>query len=435
MHIGQQQPFWHPVHRIVRRVLLPVVLLGLCLVGAGVVRRWSHSFPTGVDPAGAAHQAATALDHDSPQALPRHTSRGHAAFPAGVTDLAQELEVIRARHLVPALGLAIVRGDSLCALGVVGVRRAGADAPAQWDDRFHIGSNTKAMTATVVALLIEEGRLDWSTTLAEVFPDLAAGMQPEYRVVTIEMLLQHRAGLRDDRFDKPFRRRLGRLRGPWMVQRREATKLALKRPPAYPPGTSNVYANASFDILGSVIEQVTGSTWETNMAERLFDPLGMRSAGFGAPSTPGQLDQPWGHAVPYRRARRLFWVDRGWLPVAQAPSGDVSLSMSDWARFAALHLQAGSGRYRLLSPASFQRLHRETLPESSFASGWGVAREDSLGVLLEHVGSDGWWMAMIVLAPQRGVAFLAATNAGDASGEAACNDALRLGRRWSQPGA
>jgi CubicO group peptidase (beta-lactamase class C family) len=59
-----------------------------------------------------------------------------------------------------ALALAIVGGDNLCALGVVGVRRAGAAAPVQWDDRFHIGSDTRAMTATLVALLIEDGRLE-----------------------------------------------------------------------------------------------------------------------------------------------------------------------------------------------------------------------------------------------------------------------------------
>jgi CubicO group peptidase (beta-lactamase class C family) len=65
----------------------------------------------------------------------------------------------------------------LSAVGAVGVRKYGTDTPVTINDQFHLGSDTKAMTATMLATLVEEGKLSWGTRLEQVFPDLAAGPQ------------------------------------------------------------------------------------------------------------------------------------------------------------------------------------------------------------------------------------------------------------------
>jgi CubicO group peptidase (beta-lactamase class C family) len=281
------------------------------------------------------------------------------------------------------------------------------------------------MTATLVALLVEEGRLRWDTPLAELFPDLAPGMDPGYRTATVEMLLHHEAGLPDDRWDVTHARRMANLRGAPAHQRLEATRLAVARPPAYPPGTRNVYANMSFNILGAAVERLTGESWETQLKRRVFEPLGMAGAGFGSPATPGEVDQPWGHAVRGVWPKRLFSIERTPLPPAGAPAGNASMSMEDWARFAALHLDALRGRCRLLSCASFERLHREHRRGSGFAGGWGVSRGPT-GTVLEHSGSDGWWFALAVLDSTSGVAYLAAANAGGQRGAAACQELIAV---------
>ena len=116
-----------------------------------------------------------------------------AAGDAAVTNL---LTRIRAKHRVPAMAAALVTSKGLIAVGVVGTRKRGTEIAATLNDQWHLGSDTKAMTATLVAKLVEEGRLKWDSTLAEVFPDLSADFHPEARAITVLQLLSHRSGLK-----------------------------------------------------------------------------------------------------------------------------------------------------------------------------------------------------------------------------------------------
>jgi len=108
------------------------------------------------------------------------------------------LEPIRARRHLPALAAVVVRGDGSITVGAVGVRRRFDSTVVTAADRRHLGSNGKAFTATLVVRLLEDGRLDWSTTVEEVFPELRSRFDPSYRRVTTEMLLAHCAGLPHD---------------------------------------------------------------------------------------------------------------------------------------------------------------------------------------------------------------------------------------------
>jgi len=112
-------------------------------------------------------------------------------------DLKVLLEPIRQNHDLPALAGAIVTSKGLQAVGVVGVRKYGAETAAGINDQFHLGSDTKAMTATLLAMYVEEGKLGWNWTLERIFPELTGSMNPAYRRVTVEQMLAHRAGFTD----------------------------------------------------------------------------------------------------------------------------------------------------------------------------------------------------------------------------------------------
>ena len=99
------------------------------------------------------------------------------------------LEPIRAAHKLPALAGAIVTSNGLVTAGAVGVRKAGVETPVTVNDLWHLGSNTKAMTATLIGVLVEEGKLRWDSTPAEVFPELAGQFTPEFRDTTLTQLL------------------------------------------------------------------------------------------------------------------------------------------------------------------------------------------------------------------------------------------------------
>ena len=212
--------------------------------------------------------------------------------------IADALDAIRLEHPVPALAGAILTGDGVVAIGASGVRKAGADVAVTILDQWHLGSDTKAMTAALIAVLVERGKLEWTTTLEQVFPDLAAGFPPEMRRVSLLHLLSHRAGLPADlpwfALAKPDRS----LR----EQRLEAVKMLARAKLLSEPGTAYLYSNLGYVVAGAVVEQTLSMSWEEAITKLVFEPLGMTSGGFGGLGTPGLIDQPWGHNADGRPA-------------------------------------------------------------------------------------------------------------------------------------
>jgi CubicO group peptidase (beta-lactamase class C family) len=122
------------------------------------------------------------------------------------------------------LAAVVLRGERIIAQGVAGVRKRGSAERITIADRFHLGSCTKAMTATLVAMLVEEGKLNWTTTLGELFADTVKPTHPAWEKVTLRQVLAHRASLRvepDGLAAQVFKE--------WVVE--------LVRPPRSPLGT------------------------------------------------------------------------------------------------------------------------------------------------------------------------------------------------------
>ncbi len=262
-----------------------------------------------------------------------------------IEDLGALLEPVRQQFEVPALAGAIVTSDRLVGLGVVGTRVSGEDRPAQVTDQFHLGSCTKSMTATLLAMLVEEGKLTWQTTLGEVFGQLLDRGDPVWRSVTVEQVLSQRAGL-----PRNVRRRPP-ARGTSVLQQRRAIVVdAVSKPPDSPPGTQYTYSNLGFIIAGAVLEQLTGQSWEDVIQTRLFGPLGMASAGFGAAGA-GAADtrsQPWPHKLVDGRVVAIEPSPQADNPPYLGPAGRVHVAIADWARYVALHLRGEQGRGDLL---------------------------------------------------------------------------------------
>jgi CubicO group peptidase (beta-lactamase class C family) len=119
-------------------------------------------------------------------------------------ELSAALEHAMASAKVPAMGALVIHDGKASEPAVRGVRRIGQADPVRADDRWLLGSDGKAMTATLVARLVDQGKLSWTTPLETMLPALAAGMRPEYRNVTLVDLLQHRAGLPENLSDEAY---------------------------------------------------------------------------------------------------------------------------------------------------------------------------------------------------------------------------------------
>ncbi len=332
------------------------------------------------------------------------------------------LEPIRRKHDLPALAGAVVYEGRTAAVGAVGFRKDGDPTRVTESDQFHLGSNTKSMTATVAAMLVEQGKLRWETTIAQVFPELKEAMRPEYRAVTLEMLLSHYSGFPNNSAP-PGKTLLDvhRLPGTPREQRRAYVEMYLKEPPEAEPGTKYIYSNAGYAMAGAMMEKITDAPWEQLMQRRLFRPLGMTTAGYGAMGTPGKVDQPWQHRV---EGKRRIPIGPGPLsdnPVAIAPAGLVHCSMGDWAKYITAHVR-GEKEGGLVTPETFRRLHTPPFG-GDYALGWLVTERDwGGGRVLTHAGSNTQNFAVVWLAPLRNFAVLAATNQGGQEAEQACDE-------------
>lgn len=334
---------------------------------------------------------------------------------------AAELEDVLAKAMaeqdVPAMGAAIIRDEALAVVTARGVLRAGAPAPVGPQDRWHLGSNGKAMTATLIARLVEKGALSWRTPLAEMAPDLAGHMHPEYRDVTLLDLLSHRAGLGDPDDADPIYHTLHDDPRPLPQQRRDWAREWLAKPPAAPKRAAMHYSNTGYILAAHLAERATGKTYEQLMQDEVFGPLGMTSAtvSFAGP------DEPSGHL----RGRPTRLTDSN--PGVINPAGGWRMTLQDWARFGIDQLKGARGEGQLLTAESYEILQTPQ-GETRAALGWG-RRPDVLGragPVLTHSGSDGTWFALVMLFPAAGDGLLVAANAAeDMGGDRAALAAIR----------
>ena len=311
---------------------------------------------------------------------------------------------------VPGMVAAITSSEGVLAIGSSGIRKIGSRKKMTEHDLIHLGSCTKAMTSVLLATLVAEGKLIWETSLIDVLPELKRRIHPDYHSITVWQLLTHRAGVEANAEN-------------WWVhgnvelkKRRLAILEAnLKEAPTRKQGEYH-YSNLGYMIAGCMAEKVTRSTWESLMQKRIFDPLGMKSAGFGPPGASGKTEQPWGHVRS----------GEGWRPrqfdnaEALGPAGRVHCSFADWAKFLAMQLPGGKNL----------GLDRKTLdklitPTGTYAGGWFIAKRPwGKGTVLNHSGSNTMWYALVWVAPQLDRAFLVATNSRDDNSHPICDQLI-----------
>ena len=348
-------------------------------------------------------------------------------------DLRDLLEPIRKQHDLPALAGAVVTSKGLQAVGVAGVRKYGTDTAATVDDQFHLGSDTKAMTATLLAMLVEEEKLSWDRTLEQIFPELVPTMNPAYRKVTVEQLLAHRAGFSDASWPqgKTFSD-MWNLPGPPREQRRAYLSMVLREEPVNQPGTQFLYSNRSYAVAGGIAEKVANAPWEELMQKRLFAPLHMDTCGFGAMGMPGKIDEPWQHKVFETSHLPIEPGPRADNPPVIGPAGTVHCSIGDWAKFIQAHLRGELGEPGLLKPETFKRLHTAPLG-GQYGFGWLVVqRAWAGGIALNHAGSNTQNYAIVWMAPAKDFAILVMTNQADTQQDTfkACDETATALIHW-----
>lgn len=324
-------------------------------------------------------------------------------------DVSESLAPLLEKHKVPALAVAVIEGDRLTKLGAAGIRARGDEAKVELDDVWHLGSCTKGMTATLCARLVEQGKLNWDSKIGDLFADQAEQIHADWRDVTLLQLLSHRASVPSIP-PLPLWLKLVGHEGSRDAREMLLNSGWLKSAPAHAPGSKWEYSNAGYMLAGLMAERAADRDWESLMREQLFEPLGMKSAGFGAPGSAEKVDQPRGHNALGIAMKPGKGADN---PRGLGPAGTVHCSLRDWSKFIALHLQGARGDGKLLTAESFQRLHTSQPIDdnSGYALGWIVLeRPWADGSVLMHNGSNTMWYSVVWIAPKRGFAVMAVTN-------------------------
>jgi len=339
-------------------------------------------------------------------------------------DLAGFVNSERQAQQLPGLAVVVVRSDGPPRVYVSGERRIGKGDLITPSARMHLGSLTKAITATVIGALAEKGLMTFETTIGQTFPELSAKIQPAYREVSVRQLLAHAGGI------PPYRTRqslqgLLSLSGTPSEQRFAFVQRVLTEPPRFEPGTRHEYSNAGPAIAGAMAERIGGSPYQQLVQQLVFAPLGGKAA-FGNPGLAAE-PQPWGHirtnlgALEIAPANPVYTT-----PLAIEPAGDASPSIADSGRFLQLYLRGLRGRDDVLKAATIQDLQRD--PGSAMA--WAVTTRDGVESH-QHFGSYGAYVAYAVIQPSRDIAVGAFTNLGGGQDlrEAVAKIALQIATR------
>lgn len=338
----------------------------------------------------------------------RHTLRGGRPG----LDLAHwrhRLGRLAERHGVPGAQLGILRhhadGEDEVIVASHGVLNVDTGAPVTADSLFQIGSITKVWTATVVLQLVDEGLVDLDAPLAEALPELRLADPEVTKHATVRHLLNHTSGIDGDVFTDTGR-------GDDCLAK--YVELLVEQTQNHPVGATWSYCNAGFVVLGRIIEQATGTTWDQALRERLFEPLGLGHS-VTLPEEALLHAAAVGH-VTQEGVKRIAPVWQ--LPRSLGPAGLVTANAADVLAFARLHLAGGVGPdgTRVLSAESAAAMaaHQADLPDTrSLGDSWGLGwiRFGWDGSrLYGHDGNTIGQAAFLRVLPEAGLAVTLLTN-------------------------
>ena len=171
-------------------------------------------------------------------------------------DIAAYAEQVRQQWKIPGMSLAVIHGDSTVLVQGFGVKEKGGDDPVTPSTLFHIGSMTKAFTATVIASLVDEGLLSWDDTVKDILPDFDWYDDSVENAMQVRDLLTHSTGLVAQA--GTYIANLG-------YNRDDIYRMFRYIEPVYPFREKFAYNNITFIIAARIIETVTGKSWEDNI--------------------------------------------------------------------------------------------------------------------------------------------------------------------------
>lgn len=327
-----------------------------------------------------------------------------------ITDFQLLLKKVQLQYNMPAMAAVVVKSGEIKAIGVTGVRQIYGKDKVQLSDRFHLGSTTKAITAHWAAALVESELITWETKILDIFPHWKDDALKVYHEVTLSDLLCHRGKIQpftsaNDLASMPD------FSGSPLEKRMAFAKWLLKQNPAKVGNQSGYeYSNAGYTIAAAMLEKVSESSWEEAIIQDILTPMGI-NANIGWP-TDYDPDQPYGHhsITPLDSNLRAVTA-RNMFQMADviAPSGDLSMSIEDYAKFIQAHLQGVRGKDNFLKATTYEYVH---YGRESYAMGWTRLLNNGVNIST-HDGSAGTFYSHTSILKEKDLAIAIFVNASN----------------------
>ena len=161
-------------------------------------------------------------------------------------------DATRQESHIPGMAGIVLTSEEILFRGVSGVRKLGSEDSITLDDRFHIGSNAKAMTAFLAGVLVDRGQLTWETKIVDVFPEWKKEIRADYHPVNFRDVLSHRAGIQPFKHEGEFER-LPQWEGSAVEVRRSFTAWLLKQKPVEWGSEVHAYSNAGYCVAAAML--------------------------------------------------------------------------------------------------------------------------------------------------------------------------------------
>jgi CubicO group peptidase (beta-lactamase class C family) len=329
----------------------------------------------------------------------------------------------------PGMAVAIVEGDKTYTRAY-GIRKLGAPERVDEHTSFPIGSNTKAFTSAALAILVDRKRIGWDDRVADRLPGFQMYDAYASHEMTIRDLLTHRSGLGLGEGDLLFTPATSRSR----VDVMHALRFLQ---PATSFRSVFAYDNILYSVAGQLIEAVSGQTWETFVKKNIFEPLGMRDSAVSYEEQgPNRVAPHSRNSQAVRGVGPLSILTSGYEGGPAAPAGAIYSSAADMARWLRVQLAEGAlgNGQRLFSEAAAKQMRTpqtvipiEPAPPAvaaiqpdfeEYALGFFI--QDYRGhKLITHAGAILGGLSVVVIVPEKNVAFAVMINSEDS------------GARWS----
>lgn len=314
----------------------------------------------------------------------------------------QFADSIRNAYNIPEISYAVIDNKSTLEIAAIGKHSIDLTDTATLNDRFHIGSNTKAMTAFVIAKYVEKGKLKWTTKFFDIFPDWKENSKVEYYNITLQDLLSHRARIQPFQGDNDPE--IPDFKGTKQEKRKAFGKFVLTL------NTADIdtihkftYSNADYTLATLMLEKVTKKSWE-ELVEKIFNKDLKLNVKFSWPENQKAKDT-WGHSfendqlipVPSNIDYHLDFTE---------PAGDLNIKLKDYANFIQLNLQGLKGNNNYLTAKTYQFIHKGI---DNYSLGWYNIYENGKE-LSTHSGTAGTYYTLVHIDRINGKAYIIFTN-------------------------